>query len=78
MPKFRLSDLSPAQIAMIRPADRAALGLDAPQRPTPCVETPKEPGRATRDPARSGGAKGPNKTEAAQGFPRWERVWEGE
>lgn len=64
MPKFRLSDLSPAQIAMIRPEDRAALGLMP--RPTATMPTkPQDAPRATPEAkAWQRTPSGPNKTEA--------------
>lgn len=61
--KFKLSDLPPAMIAMIRPAERAALGLS----PSPKATMPPKPQDAPRatpqgkDRPRT--LSGPNKTE---------------
>ncbi len=62
--KFKLSDLPPAALAMIRPQDRATLGLPPippPQgshRADPPAQGPFPPKESPREP------KGPNKTEA--------------
>ena len=62
--KFRLSDLPPSVVAMIRPADRAALGLDG-HAVTPVAHKPTDaPQRTTEVKERPRGRKGPNKTEA--------------